>query len=51
MNKDKGFSLHQFAFAGKSWLRLSRLIPFICVHLWFEKEFPNVLYTCKRENH
>jgi hypothetical protein len=43
MKTYKGLSSHQFAFPQKSFLRLSRLIPFICAHLWFEKEFPNIL--------
>jgi hypothetical protein len=43
MNTAKGFSLHPFASPQKSSIHLSHLIPFIPVHLWFEKEFPNVL--------
>jgi hypothetical protein len=44
MDTEKGSSLHPFAFPQTSSLRLSHLNPFICVHLWFEKELPNLLY-------
>jgi hypothetical protein len=43
MNTEKGLSLRQVVFPGKSLLRLLHLILFIRVYRWFEKGVPNSL--------